>query len=106
MCIRDSCVCVCNEFYTRHCFDIQVLQNDLQHFMYIPIARFNNGPPLRFQPLGLIFLASFALILITQFVGMFSHRWGTMLHMVSITEIGIGLKNSEQRKVSQEQIVV
>ena len=84
----------------------QVLQNDLKEYMYIHVVRFNQGPELRFQPLGLIFLASFALILIVQFLGMVAHRWGTLLHMLAITDIGIGPRNREQRKVSPASVVL
>jgi hypothetical protein len=78
---------------------MQVLQNDLQMFLFIHIPRFDAGPPLKFQPLGMFFMVSFAFILIMQFIGMFAHRWGTLLHTLAITTVGVGTTNNEQNKV-------
>ncbi|XP_076465330.1 chitin synthase chs-2-like [Babylonia areolata] len=82
---------------------LEVLQNDLQSYLFIHIPRFrqDQGPQLRFQPLGMFFLGSFAFILLTQFIGMFSHRWGTLLHTLAITDIGIGGQDSEHSKARE-----
>ena len=81
-------------------FNLQVLQNDLQEYLFIYIPRLSPGPQLRFQPLGMFFLFSFAFVLITQFIGMFAHRWGTLLHTLAITDIGFGNNDAQQRMVS------
>nr|KAG5687613.1 hypothetical protein BaRGS_023335 [Batillaria attramentaria] len=78
---------------------LEVLQNELQDFVFFQIPRFGGGPTLKFQPLGLFFLATFGLILLTQFIGMFAHRWGTMLHTLSITQLGFGRREKEHKKV-------
>ncbi|XP_070177796.1 chitin synthase chs-2-like [Littorina saxatilis] len=80
---------------------LEALQDDLEMFLYIHIPRMTPGaPPHTFHPLGMVFLVSFALVLLVQFAGMFAHRWGTLLHTLSITEIGVGNSNDERKEVS------
>ncbi|GFO49741.1 chitin synthase [Plakobranchus ocellatus] len=69
--------------------------------MFVHIPRIDNQGHLSFQPLGLIFLSCFSIILLMQFLGMFLHRWGTFLHTLSITNIGIGSHQKEQEKVKE-----
>ncbi|KAK7116851.1 hypothetical protein V1264_002461 [Littorina saxatilis] len=79
---------------------LEALQDDLEMFLYIHIPRMTPGaPPHTFHPLGMVFLVSFALVLLVQFAGMFAHRWGTLLHTLSITEIGVGNSNDERKEV-------
>lgn len=39
------------------------------------------------EPLGLLFIFAFMIVIAIQFVGMILHRWGTLMHLVAITDI-------------------
>ncbi|XP_060582419.1 LOW QUALITY PROTEIN: chitin synthase chs-2-like [Ruditapes philippinarum] len=80
---------------------LQILQEDLKDTLFFKIPRWEISDDLAFEPLGLIFLAFFATILCVQFLGMFIHRWGTMLHMLSITDISCGKTFTEKDKVRE-----
>ncbi|ESO87527.1 hypothetical protein LOTGIDRAFT_127517 [Lottia gigantea] len=81
---------------------LEVLQGELQHYLFFQIPRLTpDDKPLTFQPLGMMFLVFFACILFIQFVGMFVHRWGTMLHVLSITDVGFGQKFNEKDKIRE-----
>lgn len=41
----------------------------------------------KYEPVSIIFLAIFALLLFIQVLGMLKHRWGTFLHLISSTEL-------------------
>lgn len=41
----------------------------------------------KFQPIGLVFMLFFALVLLLQLAGMMKHRWGTFLQILSTTKI-------------------
>ncbi|CAG5133456.1 unnamed protein product [Candidula unifasciata] len=41
----------------------------------------------KYEPMSLVFLSIFAMIIVTQFFGMIVHRWGTFLHLMSSTRI-------------------
>ncbi|KAL4227222.1 hypothetical protein ACF0H5_012667 [Mactra antiquata] len=78
---------------------LQILQEDLREALFFKIPRWDVTEDLSFEPLGLLFLSFFAIILCVQFLGMFVHRWGTMLHMLSITDISCGKHFTEKDKV-------
>ena len=78
---------------------LQLLQDELRYTLFFKIPRGDSTEDLTFEPLGLIFLVFFAFILSVQFLGMFAHRWGTVLHMLSITEISCGQRFNEKDKV-------
>jgi len=42
---------------------------------------------LQLEPIGLVFVAFFALILIIQFIAMLFHRFGTLSHILASTEL-------------------
>ncbi|XP_048258557.1 chitin synthase chs-2-like [Haliotis rufescens] len=46
-----------------------------------------DGPPITVQPLGMLFLGIFALLLIMQVFAMIKHRYGTFLHVLAFTNI-------------------
>ena len=46
-----------------------------------------DDPLIVVDALGLLFIVFFLVILLLQFVGMIIHRWGTFLHLVSVTEL-------------------
>ncbi|XP_071105031.1 chitin synthase chs-2-like [Haliotis cracherodii] len=79
---------------------LEILQDELKDYLFIKIPRLNsNEEPLTFQPFGLAFFAFFAILIIFQFLGMLLHRWGTALHLLSITNITFGQTFTEQDKV-------
>ncbi|XP_052804081.1 chitin synthase chs-2-like isoform X1 [Mya arenaria] len=41
----------------------------------------------KYEPLSVIFLSIFAILLLTQFMFMLSHRWRTFCHIISSTEV-------------------
>ena len=80
--------------------ELEALQDEFQDFLFFHIPRFgSDDKTLTLQPLRLFFLSFFAIILFFQFIGMFAHRWGTMLHMLSITELVFGRQFTEQDKI-------
>ncbi|XP_067657797.1 chitin synthase chs-2-like [Haliotis asinina] len=56
-----------------------------------------NGPPITVQPLGMLFLAIFALLLLMQMMAMMKHRYGTFLHVLAFTNLRSS--NEERDKV-------
>lgn len=46
------------------------------------------------DPLGLLFIIFFVIILFIQFIGMLIHRWGTFMHLIALTEIPNPCKKS------------
>jgi chitin synthase len=42
---------------------------------------------LQLEPIGVVFVVSFGVILITQFIAMLFHRFGTLSHMLATTQI-------------------
>ena len=46
-----------------------------------------DDPLNKVDVLGLLFIIFFLVILLLQFAGMIIHRWGTFLHLVSVTEL-------------------
>ena len=76
-------------------FQMQLLKDKLEEF-FIPIPRADDpeGTFMRFEPMGFAFLGVFGVVLFLQFVGMVIHRWHTLLHILSRTEI----RHSENSK--------
>jgi chitin synthase len=48
---------------------------------------FIDSTYLELEPIGLVFLLSFALLLFIQFFAMLFHRFGTLSHILSSTEM-------------------
>jgi len=42
---------------------------------------------LQLEPIGLVFVGFFALILVIQFMAMLFHRFGTLSHILAATEV-------------------
>ena len=81
--------------------ELEILQGELKDKLFFKIPKIFTSDYLAFEPLGLIFLVFFSLILCVQFLGMFAHRWGTVLHMLSITDISCGKTFTEKDKVRE-----
>lgn len=63
-----------------------------------------NEYVMKVDALGLMFIGFFVVILVIQLTGMFIHRWGTFLHLISITELTNPLEKSmSSSKKEQEE---
>ncbi|XP_014772462.1 chitin synthase chs-1 [Octopus bimaculoides] len=56
----------------------------------------------KYEPISVIFLTVFGLVLTFQFVGMCMHRWGTFLHLMSTTHI---LSNEVEKNRMIENVI-
>lgn len=58
----------------------------------IPLPCKNDeGQSLTLEPISLLFMATFGIALVIQFLAMFFHRMGTFLHIISSTEVRLEL---------------
>lgn len=82
---------------------LQLLQDELKDtILFIKIPHIDpTKNDLTFEPLGMFFLGLFGAILVFQFFGMISHRWGTILHVLSITDISCSKKFTEKYKIQE-----
>ena len=82
---------------------LQLLQDEFQDTaLFIKIPHFDGSKKqLTFEPLGMFFLILFAVILFFQFIGMLLHRWGTILHVLSITDVSCSQQFTEQYKIQE-----
>lgn len=82
---------------------LQLLQDEFKDtVLFIKIPYFDSSrKDLTFEPLGMLFLALFTTILFFQFIGMLSHRWGTILHVLSITDISCTQQFTEKHKIQE-----
>ena len=73
-----------NLLFTILVFQLQINKESLRKFFLLG----------EYEPVSLAFLCVFALIILTQFVGMVVHRWGTYQHLIASTKIGIFSKHA------------
>ncbi|KAI3387463.1 hypothetical protein SNEBB_005912 [Seison nebaliae] len=66
--------------------------------LLLPIGRLWNNDECHLQPLGLLFMSVFVVILTLQFFTMLIHRWGTFLEILGSTKI---LTNSSKDNISK-----
>lgn len=59
---------------------------------------------LQLEPIGLVFVFFFALILIIQFTAMMFHRFGTISHILSSTELNVCC-NKKTDELSQDALI-
>lgn len=65
----------------------------------ISVDIYVNGDKLfSLEPLGFLFLVMFAILLLVQLLGMFAHRYSTLLHVIAATEIRGALNDSEKHR--------
>nr|AHX26699.1 chitin synthase [Leptochiton asellus] len=65
--------------------------------LFIALPHVEEGKQNHLEPLGFVFLFLFGLLLVSQFLAMLIHRWGTLLHLLSITEVPlVGKKHGIQ----------
>ncbi|XP_055306958.1 chitin synthase chs-2 isoform X4 [Sitodiplosis mosellana] len=59
---------------------------------------------LQLEPIGLVFVFFFALILVIQFTGMLFHRFGTLSHILAATELNFCC-NKKAEELSQDALI-
>lgn len=59
---------------------------------------------LQLEPIGLVFVFFFALILVIQFTAMLFHRFGTLSHILASTELNFCC-NKKAEELSQDALI-
>jgi hypothetical protein len=54
---------------------------------FVPFQEVVTTEHLELEPIGVLLVVSFGIILIIQFIAMFFHRFGTLSHMLATTQI-------------------
>jgi chitin synthase len=85
-------------------FHLQLVQYKVRDYIYVPIPRINYEP-LRFEPLGFMFLIFFATILLIQFFSMLWHRYGTVLHLLASTDLKVCARKFNINQMEVEDVV-
>ena len=65
---------------------IMTAMNEVKALLNIKIPTV-GGATIIIEPLGLLFLVIFAILLLLQFIGMIKHRYGTFLHLLASTNL-------------------
>ncbi|VDI42263.1 chitin synthase [Mytilus galloprovincialis] len=65
---------------------IMTAMNEVKNVLNITIQTFEEFTII-IEPLGLLFIVIFALLLFLQFFGMIRHRYGTFLHLIAATNL-------------------
>lgn len=65
---------------------IMTAMNEVKALLNIKIPTV-GGSTITIEPLGLLFLVIFAILLFLQFIGMIKHRYGTFLHLLASTNL-------------------
>ena len=65
---------------------IMTAMNEIKALLNISIPSV-GGTVIIIEPLGLLFLSIFAILLLLQFCGMVKHRYGTFLHLLATTTL-------------------
>ncbi|BFY98509.1 hypothetical protein BsWGS_01548 [Bradybaena similaris] len=87
-----------NAFWMVIIFMLQRVKDKIS----VPIPRYGGGDTLNIEPLGLIFLCVFAVILLLQFLAMLRHRYGTLLHILASTELRVNKKKFNNKQVIRD----
>ena len=64
-------------------------------YLSIPLTIFQQNDPFvvvdydykKLEPIGMVFVVFFAIVLTIQVIGMLIHRWGTISHIISTTKM-------------------
>ena len=70
---------------------LQGLESELKNFYIIK----------KYEPLSLVFLSIFAIVLLLQFASMLVHRWGTFLHLMSSTRVDWFKKSHSEQEFAK-----
>lgn len=83
---------------------IMIALQEVKTFVNITLV-INKDTVLRMEPLGLLFLVIFAIILVLQFVAMLMHRYDTFTHILSTTSICQCNKHDTKQEMGQKALV-
>ncbi|CAL1526679.1 unnamed protein product [Lymnaea stagnalis] len=86
-----------NAFWMVIIFMLQRVKDKIS----IQIPKYGGGF-LSIEPLGLIFLSVFAILLLLQFAAMLRHRYGTLLHILASTELKVDKKKFNQKQAIRD----
>lgn len=78
--LRNKCVYgffMMNLMLAIALLQLQVSREELTNFFILG----------KYEPVSIIFLSIFAVLLLIQVLGMLKHRWGTFLHLISSTQL-------------------
>ncbi|XP_046559999.1 uncharacterized protein LOC124269013 [Haliotis rubra] len=78
-----------NLMFTLVILQLQLKQDLLKETFFI------DG---KYEPVSVVFLSSFTLLLLIQFTGSVAHQWGTFLHLIASTRINWFRANDDERK--------
>ena len=77
-----------NALWIAFVFPVLMAQDRLKDMLYIPIPIPSlYYQPVLIEPLGVIHLAFFAFIILTQFIAMLCHRYNTLQHILASTKL-------------------
>jgi len=77
-----------NALWIAFVFPVLLAQDRLKDMLYIPIPIPSlYYQPVLIEPLGVIHLAFFAFIILTQFIAMLCHRYNTLQHILASTKL-------------------
>ncbi|XP_059171416.1 chitin synthase chs-2-like [Physella acuta] len=86
-----------NAFWMVIIFMLQRVKDKIS----LQIPKYGGGY-LSIEPLGLIFLSVFAVLLLLQFAAMLRHRYGTLLHILASTELKVDKKKFNQKQAIRD----
>ena len=79
--IEETSEVCCVRFYLYNQLSL------IQYICFVPPQVLITKEYLQLEPIGLVFVFFFGLILIIQFVAMLFHRFGTLSHILASTEL-------------------
>ncbi|KAK3098226.1 hypothetical protein FSP39_017389 [Pinctada imbricata] len=80
-----------NLLFTILVFQLQINKESLRNFFFLG----------EYEPVSLVFLFVFAVIVLIQYFGMVMHRWGTYQHLIASMNLGICGKHASDESYSQ-----
>ncbi|XP_070778289.1 chitin synthase chs-1-like [Enoplosus armatus] len=93
---------ICNAFWLIATFTLQLSETSI--FIQVPKVDINlqsTGEYMYIDPLGFMFILSFALLVVIQFIAMLYHRICTLIHFVAFLDTEF---KSEKQKQPQQQV--
>lgn len=92
---------ICKTFnLVNHCGKYVIAYFDSQILNQVHISK----EFLQLEPIGLVFVFFFALILVIQFTAMLFHRFGTLSHILAATELNFCC-NKKSEELSQDALI-
>lgn len=85
-----------NAIFVSIVFTLTILQEGSNLSVQWPCFDNSDKEYIDVEPIGLVFLVFFGVIMIIQFVGMVFHRLGTLYHVIATTRLGCGKKSQQE----------